>query len=276
MSRATPFASRILVGVTSLVGLVAFFYPFFLSEVAAGDNHAADAPIIMLVLGPLLLGIILSDINSHAMNSRVVAALGMLVAINAVLRLPAGPGDSPSFFFLVILAGYVYGGRFGFLLGSLSLAVSALLVAGIGPWMPFQMLAMGWLGLTTSGLQPLKRWLNIADGSWWEVALLAAFGWLWGLLFGALMNLTFWPFSTDESAISWQPGLGLGPTLERYWAFYLLTSLGWDAARALFNLLLIVAFGKPILAVLRRFQLRLNWQDEAKNQNRTKNKEQRT
>lgn len=269
MSRATPFASRILVGVTSLIGLVAFFYPFFLSEVQAGDNHAADAPLIMLLLGPLLLGIILADLNSHAMNSRVVAALGMLVAINAVLRLPAGPGDSPTFFFLVILVGFVYGGRFGFLLGSLSLAVSALLVAGIGPWMPFQMLAMGWLGLSTALLLPLKRWLKLADAGWGEVVLLAIFGWVWGLLFGGLMNLTFWPFSAGESAISWQPGLGLGSTLERYWTFYLLTSLGWDATRALFNVLLIMAFGKPILAVLRRFQLRLNWQTQESIEQRT-------
>ena len=90
--------------------------------------------------------------------------------------------------------------------------------------------------------------------------MLAAYGWLWGFIFGAVMNLTFWPFSVGDSAISWQPGLGLGETLRRYWSFYLLTSLGWDAVRALFNALLLLAFGRPLLVVLRRFRAHLHWE----------------
>ncbi len=248
---------------TSVVGAAALLYPFALANVAASGNHAQDAPLLMLLIVPLLLGIIVTDLSTQQMNARVLAALGMLVAINAVLRLPAGPGDSPTFFFLVMLAGYVYGGRFGFLLGALSLFVSALLTAGIGPWLPFQMLAMGCMGLATAALPPLRRILRLPEGGWGEVGLLAVYGWLWGFIFGALMNLTFWPFGFTDSAISWQPGLGLAETGRRYWAFYLLTSLGWDAVRALFNLLLIAAFGRPLLVVLRRFQARLRWQAAA-------------
>jgi energy-coupling factor transport system substrate-specific component len=261
--RAGQWLSRLLVGMTSVVGAAALLYPFALANVAASSNHAQDAPLLMLLIVPLLLGIIVTDLSTQQMNARVLAALGMLVAINAVLRLPAGPGDSPTFFFLVMLAGYVYGGRFGFLLGALSLFVSALLTAGIGPWLPFQMLAMGWMGLATNVLPPLRRLLRLPEGGWGEVALLALYGWLWGFVFGALMNLTFWPFGFTDSAISWQPGLGLAETGRRYWAFYLLTSLGWDAVRALFNLLLIAAFGRPLLVVLRRFRARLRWQHAA-------------
>ncbi|HEY1011478.1 MAG TPA: ECF transporter S component [Herpetosiphonaceae bacterium] len=249
-----------LVLLTSLAGAGALLYPFALAEVGPASNHAGDAPWLMLALVPLLLGIILADFSAEQMNVRVLAALGILVAVNAVLRLPAGPGDSPTFFFLVMLAGYVYGGRFGFLLGALSLFVSALLLAGVGPWMPYQMLVMGWMGLGAAELHPLRRALRLPEGGRGEVALLAAYGWLWGLLFGALMNLTFWPFASGESAVSWSPGLGLAETLRRYWAFYALTSLGWDATRALGNLLLIAAFGYPLLRVLRRFAARLRWQ----------------
>ncbi|MBA3470654.1 MAG: ECF transporter S component [Herpetosiphonaceae bacterium] len=258
--RSGPWLSQVLLALTSLVGAGTLLYPFALANVSASSNHAGDAPFLMLLLVPLLLGIIVADLSTQQMNARVLAALGMLVAINAVLRLPAGPGDSPTFFFLVMLAGYVYGGRFGFLLGALSLFVSALLTAGIGPWLPFQMLAMGWMGLGTTVLPPLRRVLRLPEGGWGEVALLAVYGWLWGFLFGAVMNLTFWPFGFTDSAISWQPGLGLAETGRRYWAFYLLTSLGWDAVRALFNGLLIVAFGRPLLVVLRRFRSRLRWQ----------------
>ena len=177
----------------------------------------------------------------------------MLTAINAVLRLPAGPGDAPTFFFLVILAGYVYGGRFGFLLGALSLLVSALLTGGVGPWMPFQMFVMGWMGLGAAALRPLAR--RLLPGGRAELLLLCAYGYIWGLLFGALMNLWSWPL-VGAGALYWQPGLGLAETLRRYWAFYATTSLAWDSLRALTNVLLIGALGRPVLKELRRFQQR--------------------
>lgn len=249
-----------LVGLTSIIGIVALLYPFALSNVVPNSNHAADAPVLMVFIVPLLLGIVVADLSQQQMNARVLAALGMLVAINAGLRLPAGPGDSPTFFFLVILVGYAYGARFGFLLGALSLFVSALITAGIGPWLPFQMLTMGWMGMGAAAVQPIRRVLHIREGGWGEVGLLAGYGWLWGFIFGAVMNLTFWPFGFSDNAISWQPGLGLVETGRRYWTFYVLTSLGWDAVRALFNVLLIGAFGRPLLVVLRRFGARLRWQ----------------
>jgi energy-coupling factor transport system substrate-specific component len=40
-------------------------------------------------------------------------------------------------FLLIILTGYVFGARVGFLMGALSLMVSALITGGVGPWLPF-------------------------------------------------------------------------------------------------------------------------------------------
>jgi energy-coupling factor transport system substrate-specific component len=241
------------------LGLVGFFYPFFLSvRLDGGDNgaHAATAPLLFALLGPALLVLLLAELSGGRLSTRGVAVLGVLTAMVAVLRLPAGPGDTPTFFFLIMLAGYVYGGSFGFLLGALGLFVSAMITGGVGPWMPFQMFVAGWMGLGTALLAPLGR--RLRPGGWGELLLLAVYGYAWGLLFGALMNLWFWPFS-PPGELSWAPGMGLGETLRRYGAFYLLTSFAWDSLRALGNVALILALGRPVLKELRRFKARFEF-----------------
>lgn len=256
-SKWPGLASAAVLALLCAFGAAAFLYPFFLAGRALNEQsaHAADAPLIFAVLGPALLALLVADLAAGRLNAKTVAVLGMLTAINAVLRLPAGPGDAPTFFFLVILAGYAYGARFGFLLGALSLLVSALLTGGVGPWMPFQMFVMGWMGLGAGALRPLAR--RLAPGGRAELLLLCAYGYAWGLLFGALMNLWSWPL-IGAGALYWQPGLGLGATLRRYWAFYATTSLAWDSLRALTNVLLIGALGRPVLKELRRFQRRFH------------------
>ena len=254
--------SDIILVLLCLLGATAFLYPFFLAAPSAASDsaaHAADAPLLFVVLGPALLALLLAELGAGRLNAKTVAVLGVLMAINAVLRLPAGPGDSPAFFFLVILAGYVYGGHFGFLLGSLSLLVSALLTGGVGPWMPFQMFVMGWMGLGTTALRPARSLLR--PGGLAERVLLCGYGYVWGLLFGALINLWFWPFA-GAGALYWQPGLGLAETLRRYWAFYVATSLAWDSLRAITNVVLIAALGGPVLKELRRFQSRFQFERE--------------
>ena len=53
----------------------------------------------------------------------------------------------------MVLSGRVLGPGFGFVLGSVTMFASALLTGGVGPWMPFQMLAMGWFAMG-AGLLP--------------------------------------------------------------------------------------------------------------------------
>ncbi len=258
-ARAARALSGVALGAICLLGLAAFLYPFFLSAPPAGGAdgaHSATAPFIFAILGPALLALLVAELSGGRLSTRSLAILGVLTAVVAVLRLPAGPSDAPTFFFLIILAGYVYGGVFGFLLGALGLFVSAIITGGVGPWMPFQMLVTGWMGLGTALLAPLGR--RLRPGSWGELLLLAAYGYVWGLLFGALMNLWFWPFS-PPGALTWSPGLGLGETLRRYGAFYLLTSFAWDSARAIGNAALILLLGRPVLKELRRFRARFSF-----------------
>lgn len=243
----------------SLLGIAAFVYPFFLAALptaASANARTDDAPIIFGIMMPLLLLLILAELSSRRMNAKIVAVLGVLTAINAILRLPTGLGDSPTFFFLPILLGYAYGARFGFLHGALSLFVSALLTAGIGPWLPFQMFAMGWLGLGAA----LLRLLRLPAGSWLEPIVLAGYAYVACMLFGALMNIYFWPFQAGDSGLAWRPGLSLLDTAQRYWTFYVLSgSLAWDALRAMFTAGCVLGLGRPLLRELRRFYARFFW-----------------
>lgn len=258
-SRRDGIASAVLTVSVSVLGVVAFGYPFLLTAVPVADGNNArlsDAPVIFGLLLPLLLVLLLAELSNGHLNSKLIAALGILVAINSVLRLPVGIGDSPTFFFLPILLGYVYGARFAFLHGALSVFVSALLTAGVGPWLPFQMLALGWLGMGAAGLSVLR----LPPGSWREIVALGCYSYVACMLFGALMNLYSWPFA-GAGPLGWQPGLLLTETLQHYWAFYVVQSLAWDALRAVSTTALIAVLGKPLLRLLRRFRTRFFWHE---------------
>jgi energy-coupling factor transport system substrate-specific component len=254
--------SALILALTTLLGIWAFIYPFFIPPAPVENeaaSHSADAPLIFLLVVGLSLIAIVTDLETRAIDSKTVALLGVLVATNSLLRPLQGPGGFSGFYVLPILCGYVFGSVFGFLLGSLSVLVSALITGGVGPWMPFQMLAIGWIGMS-SGALPHNKLRNLWNGKA-ERWLLAAWGALLGLLFGAVMNLTFWPFliagttALPDGQI-WQPGAGLSEALTRYLAFYLATSLPWDIWLSTGNVLLILFLGPPILRLLRRFKQR--------------------
>src|SRR5436189_3041026 len=190
--RARLVLSGLILALTTLLGVWAFLYPFFVPPGPAeeGGSHAADAPLLFLLVTGLSLLSIVADLGTRAIDSKTVALLGVMVATNSLLRPLQGPGGFSGFLILPILCGYVFGGLFGFLLGSLSVVVSAIFTGGVGPWMPFQMLAVGWVGLWSAAL-PHRLMLRIGHGRA-EKWLLAAWGAVIGLVFGAVLNLWFW------------------------------------------------------------------------------------
>ena len=246
-----------LVAVYSLVVLVgagAFLYPFWLPRDAIPSNaHAGDAPLVAATIGVLVVVAVTLELRRGTMNGATVAVLGVLSATAGLLRLVDLPGGGSGIFFLVVLAGAAFGPRFGMLLGLCAMATSAVVTGGIGPWLPFQMLVLGWMGGTAGLAGRATRHLPPLA----EVAALAAFGWVWGFGFGAIMNLWFWPFAVGEGPLSWDPGSSLATTLSRYWGFYVATSLAWDAAASFTNAVLIAVTGRPLLASMRRVAGRL-------------------
>ena len=257
----------------SISGLLVLLYPFFLPAVSQqtgfGTLREGEMPVMMTVLLGLCLLVLLFEAQGPIVNTKLIALLGILVAINSALRFVEtaipGPGGFSPIFFLIILVGYIFGGRVGFLMGALTLLVSALVTGGVGPWLPAQMFTAGWVGLSTPILRLLTRAVTKKTARQTEppanteILVLAGFGLLWGFLYGAVMNLWQWPFIAGPQNQSFTAGLGLLATLQRYLAFYLVTSLVWDAVAAVGNVLLLLALGKPALRALRRFRRRFEF-----------------
>lgn len=239
----------------ALVGVGAFLYPFWVPAEALPDQaHGGDAPLVAAAVGLLALTAVTLELRRGAMNGATVAVLGVLSATAGLMKLFDLPGGGNGIFFLVVLAGAAFGPRFGMLLGLASFVVGAIVTGGIGPWLPFQMLALAFMGATagilgrrTATLPPLV-----------EVMALVVFGWSWGFLFGAIMNLWFWPFAVGDGPLAWRPDLSVDETLAHYWSFYVATSLAWDAAGATANAVAIALLGRPVLRTLRRFAHRLD------------------
>ena len=174
------------------------------------------------LVGALVVVAVMLEVRRGTMNGATVALLGMLAACAGLLRLIDLPGGGSGIFFLVVLAGAAFGPRFGLLLGLCAMAVSAIVTGGIGPWLPFQMLALGWMG---GGAGLLGRVTARLDPRL-EVGVLAAYGWVWGFLYGAILNLWFWPFAARRRA-------RLAPRAQpRRHAAPLLAVLRGDVARA--------------------------------------------
>ncbi len=246
-SRAIGFDARsaTTLALASFAGAIAFGWPLLRVPVD-GVGHATDAPLVFLILLPILVVVVLAEIAGGGIDSKALAMLGVLSAIGAALRpLGAGTAGIETTFFLLVLAGRVFGPGFGFVLGSTTLFASALLTGGVGPWLPFQMLAASWVGLG-AGLLPPARGRR-------EIVMLAGYAAVAALAFGLLMNLWFWPFVLGEdTAISYLAGAPIGENLHRLLLYSLATSMGWDVLRALTTVALILLVGPAVLGVLRR------------------------
>ncbi len=239
----------------SLTGIVMFCWPLFVRAPASSVGHTSDAPLLFVMVLPFVVAIVLASFADGGMDSKALAMLGVLSAVNAALRpLGAGIAGVELVFFLLVLAGRVFGAGFGFVLGCTSMFASGLLTAGVGPWLPFQMLAAAWIGLG-AGLLPRR----ISGRA--EIAMLVAYGVVAAYLYGFLMNLWFWPFALGGGTdLSFVPGDPLLDNLHRFVVYTVTTStLGWDTGRAITNAVAIVVLGPAVLATLRRASRRASF-----------------
>ena len=86
-----------------------------------------------------------------------------------------------------------------------------------------------------------------------ELVLLAGYGAVSGLLYGLLLNLSFWPFARYLPAqIAFVAGGSIATNVVHWVRFDLTTSLGFDIPRAVGGAVLILLLGGPVLAALRR------------------------
>src|SRR5437868_11612942 len=243
-------------GLVTGLGIVLFLAPLALGSRFPQTVVLFTAFVLACVL--VVLGVAL---QTHRLSTRLLAILGALVAIDATLRLfivVGLLGFSP-IFFLIIVGGYVMGPTFGFASGALTLLLSAIFTAGLGPWLPYQMMASAWVGMGSGYLGRLTR----RSTSRFGIVLLCCYGGIAGLAYGLLLDLWEWPLllATASSQLSWVPGLAVSELIRRFGGFYLATSLVYDAFRAAGNVILIAVLGHAVITALDRFRRRflVNW-----------------
>jgi len=240
--------SRVAIALASAVGVIAFVWPFVAAPGSAAVAHATDAPLLFAVVVPILVIVVLAQVSDGGMDAKSIAMLGVLSAVISALR-PLGGGTAgiEPIWVILILGGRALGPGFGFSLGAISLFASALITGGVGPWLPFQMLAAAWVGLG-AGLLPRRGWSGMR-----ELAMLAGYGAVASLVYGFLMNLWFWPFTTNlPEQVAYIAGAPVTENLLSWLRFCIMTSLGYDIPRALLTVVLILVAGRPILIALRR------------------------
>lgn len=223
--------SEALLGAAIVVGAVAVLLPL------ADPGLASHGPVLAFLLAALFAlacaAAALRFAERHSSPAEI-ALVAMLGALSAVARVPfAGiPSVQPSTF-LVISSGYVFGAAPGFMVGAITAGVSNLFL-GHGPWTLYQAFAWGLAGASGAWLARLRP----------GVLGLAAFGALWGFLFGWLMDLWFW---TAFYAPLTLPSL----------AAVLALSFAFDLLHAVGNVVFFLVFGPRVIAALALYAERL-------------------
>jgi energy-coupling factor transport system substrate-specific component len=248
---ALPWRSALALAFATVLGLAAFGWPLLLHHGTSANGHEADAPLIVALLLVVLVAVVLAEIADGGIDSKALALMGVLAGCGSVLRiLAAGVALTEGLtFFLIVPAAWVFGRGFGFLLGVTTMFSSALLTVGVGPWLPFQMIAAGWFGFLAGSLPGRSRLRGRP-----ELLLLAGYGLVGSLVYGLIMDLSFWPFrfGFGESSLAFVPGASLPDNLGRFWAFHLATGMGWDVVRGIGTALCILGAGRPLIGALRR------------------------
>ena len=223
-----------------------FAWPLFIATSSQNENLLAQS--VFIALMPILIVLTLVEFSTGEIGSRQLAVLGVLTAVNAVIRLlGAGTAGIETAFFLIIIGGYVFRSAFGFILGSTSILVSALLGAGVGPWLPFQMMAAGLVGLAAGAIPKFNKKLP-------QVLVLITYAIIASFVYGNLMTLWNWPFlAGSESTLSYIGGAPLVENISRFINYEIVTGgLLWDAGRAITTSILIALTAPALLATLNR------------------------
>ncbi len=244
-----------MLALTALAGLMAFLWPLFVAPQGV-EQFMSRTPFLFAAILPAVLALVLTELSSKSIDVKALAMLGVLVAVGAALR-PMGSGMAGTelVFFVIILGGRAFGSGFGFLQGILTLFASALLTGGVGPWLPYQMIAAGFIGLL-AGLLPQWRGKT-------EIVVLCVYGFVSAFVYGWLMDFALWPYTVGMySDLSWDPTATVAHNLHTFVLYNLATSMGWNLLRGVTNVVAITVLGPGVLLVLRRTIRKANFVPE--------------
>jgi energy-coupling factor transport system substrate-specific component len=232
----------------SVAGLAIFGLPF--TGLAVGGY----LPLLAVAVAAVLV-LVVVETATRRLDNRRLALLAALAAIDSALRLAlvTGIGGFSPIFLLILCSGYVFGPSFGFLTGATSLLASGVATGGVGPWLPYEMFAAGWVGAVAGAVRPRRE----RPSGRRDLAVLAVTGFFLGFAYGAATDVWDWAtFYRGVPGLGWTPGVSVAAAATGFLRFYAVTSLLWDSFRAVGNVLMVALLGAPILAALGRFKAR--------------------
>jgi energy-coupling factor transport system substrate-specific component len=249
-----------MIALVSIAGLAVFLWPFF------GLGLSPDTPALAVTLAAVL-SLAVMEAGARRLDSGRLALLAALAAIDAALRLAMvnGVAGFSPIFFLVLAAGYEFGPSYGFLVGAFSLLVSSVVTGGVGPWLPYETFAVGWVGVASGVAGSLVRRIRPGRRTWLpsrvDIAALVAVALATGFAYGVLTDVYGWiAFYRGPGDVGWLPGMSPSEMLAQFGRFYVVTSLAWDAFRAAGDAVAVLAFGPPVLMALGRLRVRLGYE----------------
>ncbi len=196
-----------------------------------------------MTLGTLLVFVILAILaigfsiyERRSIHSRQLALIVSLSAVAGIARVPFAwmPSVQPTTF-IVLYSGYVFGPLTGFVVGVSAAVISNCFLLQ-GPWTIWQMFCWGMVGISGGfTAYVFKRKSQM---------VLLILGFLWGFVFGWIMNL--WHWLSFVYPLNW-----------RTWLSVNAASVFFDCAHALGNVFFILFFGKDLMALLMRFRRKL-------------------
>lgn len=234
---------------SSVVGAAVFLWPFF----GGGQPGAAASAAFGIGTAAALASV---ELAAGRLDTRRLALLAALAALDAAARavVVTGVGGFSPIFLLILCGGYVFGAEYGFVLGATTILVSALVTAGLGPWLPYQLFAAGWVGVL-AGLAGRRRRGRPTRR---DVVVLAVVGALLGYGYGAVMDVWNWTYYQASPGLGFHPGMAFGTAFGHFFHFYLATSLVYDTFRAVGNAVMVAVLGAPVLVALARLRARLH------------------
>jgi len=190
----------------------------------------------VIILGLSLL-VFFWQFEKSGVSSKEIALIATMASLAAISRVPfaAFINVQPTTF-IVMITGYVFGARTGFIVGAVAALVSNFFL-GQGPWTPWQMFSWGMCGVSAGLLASRQRGFKLG-----RFMVLAG---LWGYLFGWIMNI--WHWIAFVYPLTWKT----------FVATYA-ASFPFDTLHAVGNVVFSIVFGQSFYYILSRFRKKLS------------------
>ncbi|SHH23076.1 ECF transporter S component [Tepidibacter thalassicus] len=191
--------------------------------------------VVILVISFVLVFV---SYERKKVSVKEISLIASISALAGVGRVPfvALPNIQPTTF-LVIISGYVFGSSFGFMVGGIAVLVSNSFL-GQGPWTPWQMMAWGLAGASAGVLRKFMK--NPSR------LFLSIFAFIWGFLFGWIMNIWYWLFFMRVHTI-------------KSFIFTFSNAFYFDLMHSIGNFAFMYLLGKDFINVLSRFKDRISY-----------------